>query len=148
MKQMAAAELNETRLAGLATDGANVMIGKNNGVAALLRRECKLMLNVHCICHRLALACADASCIKTVGFCHPTSNDYTLDQIAEIAVEKKPLRKFQKDLGEGGRLITTEISLTPTAESYLENLTVKYTDALKDNINNRFSDKPPRFVSM
>ena len=44
LKQMAAAELNKTRLAGLATDGANVAIGKNNGVAALLHRECKLML--------------------------------------------------------------------------------------------------------
>ena len=70
MKQMAAAELNKTRLAGLATDGSSVMIGKNNGVAAQLRRECKLMINIHCICHRLALACGDAndhvSYIKTV----------------------------------------------------------------------------------
>ena len=69
--------------------------------------------------------------------------DYTIDQLTEIAAEKKPLRKLQKDLGEGGRLITTEIFLTPTAESYLENLTVKYTDSLKDNINNRFSDTLP-----
>ena len=70
MKQMAAAERNKTRLAGLATDGSSVMIGKNNGVAAQLRRECKLMINIHCICHRLALACGDAndhvSYIKTV----------------------------------------------------------------------------------
>lgn len=69
--------------------------------------------------------------------------DYTLDQLTEIAAEKKPLRKLQKDLGEGGRLVTTEISLTPTAESYLQNLTVKYTDSLKDNINNRFSESLP-----
>ena len=46
---------------GLATDGASVMTGKRNGVAAFLRRECKLLLNVHCICHRLALACGDAN---------------------------------------------------------------------------------------
>jgi hypothetical protein len=69
--------------------------------------------------------------------------DYTLDQLTEIAAEKKPLRKLQKDLGEGGRLATTKISLTPTAESYLQNLTVKYTDSLKDNINNRFSESLP-----
>ncbi|CAB3982454.1 zinc finger 862-like [Paramuricea clavata] len=38
-----------------------VMTGKRNGVAALLRRESKLLLNVHCICHCLALACGDAN---------------------------------------------------------------------------------------
>ena len=36
-----------------------------------MRQECKLLLNVHCICHRLALACGDAndhvSYIKVVG---------------------------------------------------------------------------------
>ena len=36
----------------------------------LLREDCKLLLNVHCICHRLALACGDAndqvSYIKTI----------------------------------------------------------------------------------
>ena len=46
------------------------MVGKENGVAAKLKREAKLLLNVHCICHRLALACGDAndqiSYIKTV----------------------------------------------------------------------------------
>ena len=46
---------------GPATDGASVMTAKRNGVAALLRREWKLLLNVHCICYRLALACGDAN---------------------------------------------------------------------------------------
>ena len=54
----------------MSPDGASVMVGKENGVAAKLKREAKLLLNVHCICHRLALACGDAndqiSYIKTV----------------------------------------------------------------------------------
>ena len=271
--QLAAAELDKTKLTGLATDGCSVMTGKRNGVAVQLRRECKLILNVHCICHRLALACGDANddlnyikvvekvlvqlwtffknsakrsatyakaavaakalvvqndkskkviakkvkkACKTrwlstdleirgvfedfvpltqtlglykelendstaIGLLKQTVNiqflsvvyllhtvlpalsrlskafqretvsfsaiqpaiDYTLDQLAEIAAEEKPLRKLQKNLGEGGRLATREISLTATAESYLENLTVKYTDSLKDNINNRFSESLP-----
>ena len=36
------------------------MTGKTNGVAAKLRSEVKPLINIHCICHRLALACADA----------------------------------------------------------------------------------------
>ena len=46
---------------GLATDGCSVMTRKRNGVAVKMRQECKLPLNVHCICHLLALACADAN---------------------------------------------------------------------------------------
>ena len=37
------------------------MVGKNNGVAALLKRENPRLVNVHCICHRLALACGDSN---------------------------------------------------------------------------------------
>jgi len=35
------------------------MTGKQNGVAALLRKEHPGIINIHCICYKLALACAD-----------------------------------------------------------------------------------------
>ena len=43
------------------SNGAAVFTGKRKGVAALFRKlePCKTMINVHCICHCLALACAD-----------------------------------------------------------------------------------------
>ena len=43
------------------------MTGANAGVAARLREHqvLKTMLNIHCIYHRLALACADSSCQLT-----------------------------------------------------------------------------------
>ena len=48
-------------LKGFASDGASVMRGKYNGVAAKFKEleSCKTMINIHCIRHRLALACAD-----------------------------------------------------------------------------------------
>ena len=46
---------------GLATDGAAVMIGKNSGVAAQLKGLNPVIINVHCICHKLALACTDTN---------------------------------------------------------------------------------------
>ncbi|KAL9977260.1 hypothetical protein ACROYT_G014644 [Oculina patagonica] len=48
------------KLTGLCTDGASVMVGKKEGLAAKLRRVCPDMINLHCVCHKLALACADA----------------------------------------------------------------------------------------
>ena len=73
VKQLSDCDLHTVdinKFSGLSTDGASVMVGKENGVAAKLKREAKILLNVHCICHRLALACGDAndhiSYIKTV----------------------------------------------------------------------------------
>ena len=53
--------LSLKNLKGLATDGAAVMIGKNNGVAAQLKELNPVIINVHCICHKLALACTDTN---------------------------------------------------------------------------------------
>ena len=70
VKQLSDCDLDINKLSGLSTDGASVMVGKENGVTAKLKREAKRLLNVHRICHRLALACEDAndhiSYIKTV----------------------------------------------------------------------------------
>ena len=53
--------LDTTKLGSLATDGASVMTGSRNGVAAKLRETVPTLINIHCICHRLALACNDAN---------------------------------------------------------------------------------------
>jgi len=45
----------------LVSDGAKVVAGQKNGVAAQLKQLNSKLLNVHCICHRLALACTGAS---------------------------------------------------------------------------------------
>lgn len=53
--------LDKRELKAFASDGASVMTGRIEGVGSRFRRleECKTMLSVHCICHRLALACCD-----------------------------------------------------------------------------------------
>ena len=52
-------DLEVRNLKSFVSDGASVMTGEHNGVAARLKRVNKVLLNFHCICHRLALACAD-----------------------------------------------------------------------------------------
>ena len=55
-------------LKAFSSDGASVMTGVNTGVDARLREyeELKNLLNIHCICRRLALACADSSAQLTI----------------------------------------------------------------------------------
>ena len=53
--------LPQEGLCGLVTDDASTMVGRKNGVAAGLKRIIPTLLFVHCICHRLPLACADAT---------------------------------------------------------------------------------------
>ncbi|CAH3168645.1 unnamed protein product [Porites lobata] len=55
-----ACALSTKKLIGLATDGASVMVGRKNGLAAKLKEVNHRLVSVHCICHNLALACTDA----------------------------------------------------------------------------------------
>ena len=47
------------RCMSLVSDGASVMTGHRNGLAAKLKEVNKNMISFHCICHKLALACTD-----------------------------------------------------------------------------------------
>ena len=53
--------LSLSDLKAMASDGASVMTGEKSGVGARFKEleECKTLITVHCICHRLALACGD-----------------------------------------------------------------------------------------
>lgn len=48
------------KLVGMGSDGASVMLGKNNGVAAKLRQQQPTLVAVHCYAHKLELAFKDA----------------------------------------------------------------------------------------
>ena len=54
-------QLDLAHLKAFVSDGASVMTGREKGVAARFRKveESSTMLNVHCVCYRLALACSD-----------------------------------------------------------------------------------------
>lgn len=54
-------DLSVGKLNGLCTDGASVMTGKTSGVATRLKELNKHLVNVHCICHKLSLACCDTN---------------------------------------------------------------------------------------
>ncbi|XP_006822333.1 uncharacterized protein C17orf113-like [Saccoglossus kowalevskii] len=54
-------QLPPTKIMGLGTDGATVMTGKGQGVTGYMLRENPMMLNYHCIAHRLALVTSQAA---------------------------------------------------------------------------------------
>ena len=58
---LASVDLSVDNMSSFGSDGASVMTGRHAGVAALLRSKNTQMIAVHCICHRLALASAQAS---------------------------------------------------------------------------------------
>ncbi len=53
--------LNIRNLSGVSTDGASVMVGKNGGLVKKLKDDNPALVAIHCICHRLALACVDTN---------------------------------------------------------------------------------------
>ena len=48
------------KVMGLGTDGASVMTGTGEGVTGHLLRENPMMVNIHCMAHRLALVSSQA----------------------------------------------------------------------------------------
>ena len=64
-------ELTECRvsvdqLLGFCSDGASVKVGKRNGVASKLEELNRSVVSVHCICHKLSLACCDSN--EEIGY--------------------------------------------------------------------------------
>ena len=53
--------LNYNSCFGFSSDGASVMTGHENGVAALIKRKNSYLISVHCAAHRLALASSQAA---------------------------------------------------------------------------------------
>ena len=60
------------------SDGASVMTGSQNGVGVRLQRSNPFMVLIHCIAHRLALCCADAS----VDMDYPENEESTLNEVS------------------------------------------------------------------
>ena len=67
LEYLASDSLPLTKLIGLGTDGAKVMTGRINGVGARLKRRQPMLTSIHCVCHRLALAAAQAGKDTTYG---------------------------------------------------------------------------------
>ena len=53
--------LEVTKVGGMASDGASVMLGRCNGVAAKLKALAPSVIAVHCVCHWLTLARTDSN---------------------------------------------------------------------------------------
>ena len=53
--------LDVTKCVGLGSDGASVMFGRKGGLGVLLGQDAPLLTHVHCVAHRLSLACSDAA---------------------------------------------------------------------------------------
>ena len=58
---LASRHVDEKKVVGFGSDGASVMTGKNNGVAARLKRVNPFLISIHCMAHKLALCTSQAS---------------------------------------------------------------------------------------
>lgn len=50
-----------SRIVGLGTDRAAVMTGRHNGLGVKLKQLSNILIQVHCVAHRLNLAASQAS---------------------------------------------------------------------------------------
>ena len=64
-----ACKIDPSKIFGFSSDGAAVMTGKDSGVATRLLSDNPYMVSMHCVAHKLALSCVDATkSVKEVGY--------------------------------------------------------------------------------
>ena len=64
-----ACKIDPSKIFGFSSDGAAVMMGKDSGVATRLLSDNPYMVSMHCVAHKLALSCVDATkSVKEVGY--------------------------------------------------------------------------------
>ena len=68
MEGLRSLNIDTAKFSSICTDGAAVMVGKKNGLAALLRQSLPEILNFHCVCHKLALATVDTLADETLKY--------------------------------------------------------------------------------
>ena len=157
--------LDLANMTGLSSDGAAVMLG---GVARKLKDRNPQLLVIHCVCHRLALACADSNddlkIIKDVcdylttlwklfEYRNKKMACFMMTQLALMdlklmpSVKRKVAKKLKKAVKT--RCLSSESSVKSAVENYsaiiqslmkLESSCITSTGLLK-KINN------PRFLS-
>ena len=59
--KMAELNMEINKVSSLVSDGASVMLGSRTGLAARLKEVNSTIISIHCICHKLALACVDTA---------------------------------------------------------------------------------------
>jgi len=59
--KMAELTIEINKVSSLVSDGASVMLRSRTGLAAQLKEINSRIISIHCICHRLALACVDTA---------------------------------------------------------------------------------------
>lgn len=102
-----------SRVVGLGSDGANVMVGRKTGVAQTLRQnDCPYLLNIHCGAHRTALAARDASkAVREIDAYVTTINRiYTYYKNSPTRTHR--LNELQKELDEHDLLSLKQPSAT------------------------------------
>jgi hypothetical protein len=95
-----------SKCVGLATDGARAMTGKENVLAALMKKDNPYLVSVHCIAHRLALAASQLvkdfpyqvkfqCCLVSIYsyFKHSATHTHNLQEIEKVLED--PVLKYQ-----------------------------------------------------
>ena len=85
---------------GFGSDGASVMIGCQNGVAAILKKENPYLIAIHCAAHRLALASSQAATGISVIVQYRKTLSAIYSHFSHSTVHTQELLTVQKVLDE------------------------------------------------
>ena len=105
-------ELNReiNKVSSLVSDGASVMLGSRTGLAARLKEVNCRIISIHCICHKLALACVNtAEYTGTVEDLLRQLWKYVANSLKRMAIYLKVQQEVESfDLSKKSRKVITK----------------------------------------
>ena len=93
-KTLSEKKISLEKCIGFASDNASVMLGRNNGLAALIKRDIPWLAVFGCICHSFAL-CSASACEKSPTEIVRFSND-TYTYVSNSTKRLREFKEFQK----------------------------------------------------
>ena len=92
--------VSSSKCLGFGSDGASVMTGKENGVAALLKRVNPYLISIHCVAHRLALASSQAASEVSTIVKYRQTLSALYGHFSHSSVKSHELREIQQVLDD------------------------------------------------
>ena len=92
--------INLSQVVGFGSDGASVMTGRNTGVGARLLESSPSLVHIHCVAHRLNLACIDAMRQNKYLELVKENINYLFSYFHASSLRSDKLQALQKALGE------------------------------------------------
>ena len=117
------------------------MIGRHNGLAAIIKREVPDLINIHCVCHRHTLACAQFAAVQS-GLLNLLPKDQLSQAKKHMKKAKKAVASLWLSFDESVRAMVQEFIAHSQTFEFFKESDATASGLLMQTRSHQFIDTP------